>query len=513
MGVRIAGIARRVMVVVVATFAPLSAGIAADAPATGRTVKVVRRGGVPLADAEVLLVDGARTEVLGRTGADGVLAGIPPPTSTTALVAARVAEEFDVVGATVFASPPGVTVVRRSDLVFLDVRAQDAAPGGAPLPVAWTRAYGGPPRAPGRRLIGLGAGTLPILDADVAERFHVEGVTSSRMRNPEGYDLLCAGLVPPEATDAVVMISCRPQVAVRVKATLPSGKPADAEATNCRWKGATRWIPSGSGAPSVPWFAGELIEVEVAAIDPTKSEDERWHVGTGEARLPDRPGAVDVSIALRPARDEDDAPVVADPRPPVVGVGGPTELPAGQARLVVRAVRFDGRAVTPGVVTVRRVTPGESSGPVLPVEGTLDAAGAWTSAGIAPGRYEVRLQADGVLPAVVEVTVAEGKPVPVTLKEPKGCALTVRVEREPGRPADFALVTFDGDFVDATGTTARVDGFVGADGARTFRRVAAGRRRVRATWGPREGVTEQVLAEGAAATVTVVLTERSELGR
>ena len=431
--------------------------------------------------------------------------------------------------------PPGWPDVRT---VRVRVEAVDALTG-ATLDVRWRLiASADVPTLPGLPLVSDEAHDPRVRDAGSVAAAAVPHprlqVGAVLWPVPSGYVVPVSALVPrpvdvePDTTDLVMRVPLAPVATLEVVALGPDGAPA--VGARVARVDASREYPvmETSVAPAdahgrlriegIPALPGERVAV--------------WFTWTGGLRP--APDVGERAVRPPPMPIETDEVAVPDEAPLV------TRVPEDGRRRWSETVRlsaptiadaelsdhneFDNDLPTEeslragdererGRIVVRAKTVDAAVWGGADVRGTGIASGRTDDAGllttdVRAGRVRVTARALGHLPAEAEVEVARGEAVAVDLVEPRGARISVAVVDERGEPLPFAHVEVDGARVDAVRGVQRVDDRTDEQGRRTWPRVEAGSRVVRARWGRRFAQATVEAADGAAADVRLVLAPR-----
>ena len=135
-----------------------------------------------------------------------------------------------------------------------------------------------------------------------------------------------------------------------------------------------------------------------------------------------------------------------------------------------------------------------------------DVAGRVLFERVSVGRLALEVSEAGVVPTRAVVDVAEGQMVEVELREAPGATLRVRVVDGEGEDVPFASVAFDDRlWVDLVDGVQRIDPYTDVRGRRTFARVAAGKRIVRAYWGGHHGRADVETKDGGSYDVVITV--------
>ena len=505
----------------------LAIGGGSDATAApgGIRVRVVGPGDLKVPGAEVLIQEGSKWRVAGRTGVDGSLF-VPKVVAGGALRVAARFEDPDPEGGRsghgpkedapegVPASTPEV-VVRVTRAANLTLRFVDARSRVVIRDLKWQ--FGSGVLAAHTRVVPIGFGDRVLgrcrveippgwLADDMGEADRTaEGIPSGSPR------------VAPDVRDVHVAYPLRREAAVRVFVNSASGDALPIDHAFWRLASTSEWtrvpsleqaaaMSSGDGSlalPGVAWFEGSSVEVAAFGKD---------HTG-GTLRVPfeaspELPITVRV-IAAKGMRDPDFL-LRGDPRPrPVIGIGGGVWT----TEVGVRVRRSDRSPAVNALVYVEsseRLGPGsDAEWPKWVAEGRTGYDGSTNLTPLGKGEYRL-FPVPGLVPFGATFRLAPGgSDLQLSLQEPMGATLDLVVADSLGRPVPCARVRFDGPAgtwaIDADHGTQRLDPFVDENGTRTFRGLEPGAMTVTAVCGSRKGRAQVELQDGARASLTLKL--------
>lgn len=503
--------------------------IAGPPPAEGVRVKVFGPDDIEVPGAEVYLSEANGWKLAGTTGPDGTL--ILPGIAADGKRRLAASFEWKRLTSRELAALDGPSI--SGDTATLRVPfALHVTPEfvdgqtGAPVPgVTWrpplVSAHSAPRTGPAVLPYGFGGALYFGMTVDVPKGWLAyEPVGSDDLKYADGY----TNWIAPGVGRARVVYPLRRQALVRVSFATKDGREQpidrlvwrfspDGAPTELRgdWRGVPRSAPSTIGG--IPWFPGAEIELRVAGE--TRESEPREFGGIARVVLGPTPDeTVSVQVQAREGLDTSYARASeTEPKRP----GYFYSRPESGGVIEAHVVRLNGKAVPKLDLRVasketRFLEGTKQRVPKWQFELPIAAGGTGTAADVAPGEYTVSYDWSGLLPMDPKrVVVKEHETSVVTLTEPLGCALDVRIADSAGEPLPFARVKIDGPIggmvIDVEDDVQRLDPFVGADGRRTYRGVMPGDLLVNATWGPRTGVARVKLKDGEGGAVTVTLVD------